>query len=1531
MILERDTLEWNLSGIQKVLPTVMAERKHRDRDLFTVNKRKNKKLLDKHKKKKVESDDDDWFDDPVKKEKDSSKVLLEPLSYAGLTEGLVTLGCICKITQYYMLVSLPYKLYGKVSITHVSQAYTALLKEITKKENKDDPDVEVLPLDSLFKVGQHVVTQVESVTKVKQNFQVSLSLIPKAVNFGLSAPKLKEGIILPCAVASIEDNGYVMETGITSVRAAFLNRAKSKGLGALGVGSILRCVISQAQHSENMESVQLKLSALPKDVNDAPLEVVNTDDFSILIPGTAIKTTISRVGHRCLKLMLAEYDGVVGPKHLRTPVNVLSNYRVGQDVVARVLYITPLSRTVHLTLQNDIFVIKSEEELFQGLKIGDIMQGTVMDSEPGGVNFKIGKGCKGYCPSRRLKDSANDKLNIRADFPTGSQHELRILSYNRFEQTFIVSLQKSVLEEETLDMNSLSAGQILMVTIKKYKKNRALARVAKKVLGIIPFYHLTEAQFDHPEKKYPKGSTVKTRVLEVFPKRKRLILTCKKSLVNSVNPVVANYNKNLQNQVVDGFVGHVYPVGLLVVFYNNIKGFVPKRFTWVGKSDELGNHFKVGDVVKTKVVSVDPEEKKITLSLMVDAEESKDDEKHCSTKPVVKSNKSFSVRDTVRCVIKGIEADCLKVRLKPGNIRAEIPNFHLADDPRRCLAIKKILRVGDEVTNAVVFELASKITLSLKESISCWIHRTKKLVMEQFKESKSYPAVISEIMETEATVSIPVGRSGQNADVSITSEFVNELVVGGCIDVKCEGFLDDEKSEPILSICSQYSKKKKTRMRLQEIYSHLQYQKLLQVSKARKGFVNKEFTDLEIGQKLDVEVISVLTLGLLVKSASGAIPGIILNEHCPPDVEYEVGEILNTCILHVNAIEKCVILTARNDLVDELHTNEDPKLSIGQKVRCEVVFVEKKFIIVQLKSHSKGKMVYVPYDKKAAKLKNCTITIKFMEGSYVFGITKSQEKWGLLPVKSKIPLIHLSIFETVREKHRAIDDFERYSLTKLKKIAFLSHKKKNEDEDLEKPSTKVNGEILVNKYSKKKTVREITLKKKKNKVIKNTDKANQEHLQSTVDMEKNKKRKVSIGSEKNSNSPMKGKVKSGSGEKSGKRKNESKENESLSLKKKKKSDIINGNIRENLKGDESTDSGVDEVMNIDDDGHDLIEYSKPCLKIGNGFVWDVPEDKDVQELESSSDEEDQEDNTKKKSKKLTRIERNMLAKEEEKRLHDLECARLHKDRLPQSAMDYEELLQQSPNSSALWIQFISFYLENAELEQARSVAKRALQLINMQEYEERINVWTVLLRLEVLYGTEESTEEAFKEALATNDPLKIYLAMAMVFAESNKVKEAEDTYFKLTKKFNQVFDVWIKAGIFFYKAGKLEEARRYMERALLSLDKAEHVNLINRFSQLEFQFGDIERARTMFESLLSNYPKRMDIWSVYVDLLAKKGEVAGARQVLERMTNLKLRLKNMRFVFMKFVQFEKQHGTPQSVETIKNRVQDYIASCLQQE
>lgn len=55
------------------------------------------------------------------------------------------------------------------------------------------------------------------------------------------------------------------------------------------------------------------------------------------------------------------------------------------------------------------------------------------------------------------------------------------------------------------------------------------------------------------------------------------------------------------------------------------------------------------------------------------------------------------------------------------------------------------------------------------------------------------------------------------------------------------------------------------------------------------------------------------------------------------------------------------------------------------------------------------------------------------------------------------------------------------------------------------------------------------------------------------------------------------------------------------------------------------------------------------------------------------------------------------------------------------------------------------------------------------------------------------------------------------------------------------------------------------------------IDVISKFAQLEYKVGEPEQGQTMFENVLSNYPKRTDIWSIYLDMVIKTGDMKNVR------------------------------------------------------
>lgn len=163
-----------------------------------------------------------------------------------------------------------------------------------------------------------------------------------------------------------------------------------------------------------------------------------------------------------------------------------------------------------------------------------------------------------------------------------------------------------------------------------------------------------------------------------------------------------------------------------------------------------------------------------------------------------------------------------------------------------------------------------------------------------------------------------------------------------------------------------------------------------------------------------------------------------------------------------------------------------------------------------------------------------------------------------------------------------------------------------------------------------------------------------------------------------------------------------------------------------------------------------------ALKLDSGFKWSADQDAEQDAVsESSSDEdEDEEQTSKKKKRRRKEIEQDLTA--------DLHT------KAPESNADFERLLLGSPNSSYLWVQYMSFQLQLSEIEKAREIAKRALKTINFREEQEKLNVWIALLNLENIYGTDESLEATFKDAARHNDSKTIHLRLAAILNQSEK-------------------------------------------------------------------------------------------------------------------------------------------------------------------
>lgn len=155
-----------------------------------------------------------------------------------------------------------------------------------------------------------------------------------------------------------------------------------------------------------------------------------------------------------------------------------------------------------------------------------------------------------------------------------------------------------------------------------------------------------------------------------------------------------------------------------------------------------------------------------------------------------------------------------------------------------------------------------------------------------------------------------------------------------------------------------------------------------------------------------------------------------------------------------------------------------------------------------------------------------------------------------------------------------------------------------------------------------------------------------------------------------------------------------------------------------------------------------------------------------------------------------------------------------------------------------------------------------------------------------------------------------------------------------------------------------DRGRGLLSRAMQSLPSNTHVDVTCKFIQLEFRSpnGDVERGRTLFEGLLSSFPKRTDLWNVLLDLEMNQGDAEQVRSVFQRVLGIsamsksqsskkkgaipaavsdesqkKLKPKQARSFFKKWLDYEEKlaatdGGNDKMVEEVKARAADYVNS-----
>ena len=124
------------------------------------------------------------------------------------------------------------------------------------------------------------------------------------------------------------------------------------------------------------------------------------------------------------------------------------------------------------------------------------------------------------------------------------------------------------------------------------------------IKALCPPLHMSDATLTKPEKLFSIHSSMKFKVLAVDSSSKKVILTRKKSLMETSLPIPMSYEQVTRGLICIGMITSIKERKVIVQFHNNVHALVYIQ-------DQQVDSYKVGQVVKVRIVFVDAENEKM--------------------------------------------------------------------------------------------------------------------------------------------------------------------------------------------------------------------------------------------------------------------------------------------------------------------------------------------------------------------------------------------------------------------------------------------------------------------------------------------------------------------------------------------------------------------------------------------------------------------------------------------------------------------------------------------------------------------------------------------------------------------------------------------------------------------------------------------------------------------------------------------------------------------------------------------------------
>lgn len=313
--------------------------------------------------------------------------------------------------------------------------------------------------------------------------------------------------------------------------------------------------------------------------------------------------------------------GVVRGRELFADTDFYKNLKAGDDVEATVVDLENENGEIELSFRS-AGQKRAWTDLSELSNSGEVISAKVIDANKGGLIVRV-SGQQGFLPVSQLapdhypRVSGGDKQKIFEKLKSyvGEDFRVRVLDVQEDDGKLIVS-EKAVWEEEQksviakCQVGDVIAGEVSAVAdfgvFVKFNPTGSPSPLE----GLVHISELAWQRIDHPKDFIKVGDAARAEIIGI--EGSKIFLSMKKLTEDPWKNVGKKYKSG---DWVEGKVVKVNPFGFFVELDEDIQGLAHISELSDKPVEDATKIGKIGDVLKFRVVSVEPEEHRLGLSL----------------------------------------------------------------------------------------------------------------------------------------------------------------------------------------------------------------------------------------------------------------------------------------------------------------------------------------------------------------------------------------------------------------------------------------------------------------------------------------------------------------------------------------------------------------------------------------------------------------------------------------------------------------------------------------------------------------------------------------------------------------------------------------------------------------------------------------------------------------------------------------------------------------------------------------------------